>query len=104
MASTSMSDDRRALLKRKAHGPLVSAFAKLLARPNVVTIDVEMFWPPDDDAIQFRGEADKREVDWSHSIPTAHWQLPTDSRDEFPEDFYPEIKHLFRAAWKEASE
>lgn len=97
-----MSDDRRALLKRKAHRPLVSAFGKLLSRPNVATIDVEMFWPPDDDAIHFRGQADNRDGDWSHSIPTAHWQLATDSRDEFPKDLYPEIKHLFRAAWKEA--
>src|SRR5206468_3284403 len=98
-----MNDDRRARLKRKAHRPLVSALAKLLARPNVAAIDVEMFWPPDHDAIHFRAEADKRDADWNFSIPTNHWKLSTDSSDEFPEELYPEIKHLFRAAWKEAS-
>jgi hypothetical protein len=98
-----MSDDRRALLKRKAHRPLVSAFAKLLARPSLAAIDVEMFWPPDHDAIHFRAQADKRDVDWNFSVPTDHWKLPTDSSDEFPHELYPEIKHLFRAAWKEAS-
>lgn len=98
-----MNNDRRALLKRKAHRPLVSAFAKLLARPNVAVIDVEMFWPPDHDAIRFRARADKRDGDWGFSIPTEHWRLAADPSDEFPDELYPEIKHLFRAAWKEAS-
>ena len=97
-----MSNDRRTLLKRKAHRALVSAFAKLLARPRVTVIDVEMFWPPDHDVIHFRAEADNRDVDWDFSIPTNHWRLATDSSDEFPDELYAEIKHLFRAAWKEA--
>jgi hypothetical protein len=97
-----MSNDRRTLLKRKAHRALVSAFAKLLARPRVTVIDVEMFWPPDHDVIHFRAEADNRDVGWDFSIPTYHWRLATDSSDEFPDELYAEIKHLFRAAWKEA--
>jgi hypothetical protein len=97
-----MSDARRALLMRKAHRPLVAALGRLFALPNVATIDVEMFWPPDHDAIHFRGEADKRDANWNYSIPTEHWQLPTDPSDEIPDDLYPDIKHFFRAAWKEA--
>ena len=66
---TSMSENRRALLKRKAHRPLVSAFGKLLARPTVKSIDVEMFWPPDHDALHFRANGDERDVSWTFSIP-----------------------------------
>ncbi|MCE9524790.1 MAG: hypothetical protein K8R36_01900 [Planctomycetales bacterium] len=99
----SMGDDRRVRLKRKAHRPLVAAFVKLLARQGVAAIDVEMFWPPDDDAIHFRAEADKRDAEWKFLIPTDHWKLSTDSSDELPEELFREIKHLFRAAWKEAN-
>jgi hypothetical protein len=98
-----MSDDRRALLKKKAHRSLAAAFGKLLARPSIVAIDVEMFWPPDHDAIHFLAQADKRDADWSFTIPTDHWRLATDEADELPDELYPEIKHLFRTAWKEAS-
>src|SRR5262249_21177769 len=73
------------------------------ARPNVAAIDVEMFWPPDHDALRFRAQADKRDANWDFSIPTDHWKLATDSNGAFPEELYPEIKHLFRTAWKEAS-
>src|SRR5579862_1326441 len=98
-----MSDNRRALLKKLLLRPLASAFSKLLARPNIAAIDIEMFWPPDHDAIHFLARADKCDADWSFAIPTDHWRLATDEADELPEELYPEIKHLFRTAWKEAS-
>ena len=98
-----MSINRRTLLKKKVQPPLASALVKLLVRPNVGSIDVEMFWPPDHDSLHFRAQADKRDTEWSFSIPTDYWRLATDPVDDLPEELYREIKHLFRAAWKEAS-
>jgi hypothetical protein len=97
-----MDVERRARLKKKAHRPLASAFRKLLAGTNVMAIDVEMFWPPDHDAIHFLAQVDRQEADWDFSIPTEHWRLASDPDGEFPEGLYDDIKHLFRTAWREA--
>lgn len=97
-----MNTDRRAQLAKMAQRRLVSAFQKVLKRTGVTTIEVEMHWPPDDDAIHFQAQADHAEVTWDFSIPTAQWQLPTDPDEDDPEGLYEEVQHLFRTAWKEA--
>jgi hypothetical protein len=78
-----MNADRRAQLEKKAGRRLASAFRKVLKPPAVASIDIEMFWPPDHDGLHFLVQADKTEIDWDFSIPTADWQRPTDPVDDF---------------------
>ena len=92
--------ERRAQLEKKVQKRLVSAFHNVLKQPGIATIEVEMYWPPDDDVIDFQAQADHTEVEWDFSIPTAQWRLASDPVDELPEGLYEDIRHLFRTAWK----
>lgn len=101
-----MSSQRRAHLKKKAGGRLATAFRKVLRKHSPAILDVEMFWPPDHDAIHFLALADGEEPEWDYSIPTAHWRLkgdPADLPDSLYDELHDDIRHLFRSTWKEVN-
>ena len=98
-----MNADRRAQLEKNAGRRLAAAFRKVLKPPAVASIDIEMFWPPDHDGLHFLVQADKTDIDWDFSIPTAAWRQPTDAADEVPSGLEADIRHLFRTKWKEVS-
>jgi hypothetical protein len=96
-----MSEKRRAQLQRKTARPLAAAFRKFLAQPDLATIDVEMYWPPED-ALHFLMRANRQDVDKDFSIPAAHWRLTTDKTD-VPPGLHADIQFLFRKVWKETN-
>ncbi|WP_442511497.1 hypothetical protein SH528x_003178 [Novipirellula sp. SH528] len=99
-----MSLERREQLERKAGRRLSVAFRKVIKMSNPKAIDIEMFWPPDHDAINFLVQADRRDIDWNFTIPTAHWQISSDPEDTFPSHLLTDIRSFFRSTWKKVCE
>ena len=96
-----MSSERREQLERKAGRRLAAAFRKVIRACEPATIDIEMFWPPDHDAINFLVQEDHRDAEWDFTIPTEHWQIPSDPEDDFPSRLLADIRSFFRATWKD---
>ena len=99
-----MNTKRRLQLNRKSGRRLAAAFRKLIRKYEPATIDIEMFWPPDHDRINFLVRADcsvASEAGWDFTIPTSHWQIAGDPEDDFPPKLLADIRSFFRSIWKE---
>ena len=96
-----MSAERREQLKRKAGRRLNGAIRKVIRSAKPSTIDIEMFWPPDHDEINFLVQADWQPTEWDFAIPTSHWRLPHDRDDDAPSDLLADIRSFFRATWRQ---
>ena len=61
-----------------------------------------MYWPPDHDEIRFLAQVDRNDVVWDFSIATDSWATNDDPHDTWPADLEADIRHLFRATWKDS--
>ena len=96
-----MSAERRSLLDSKSRPRLVTLFRKALKLSKAKDIDIELFWPPEQEAILILVQAGKEVVDLQFSIPKTQWRIPTDPANSDPPKLYADILHLFRSVWKD---
>ena len=68
---------------------------------SAATIDVTMYWPPDHDGIHFLFGIGKDKHNWDFEIPSSHWQLVGEAKDNIPAGLMMDIRHLFREIWKD---
>ena len=96
-----MSHERRTQLTGKSGSKLTLILKKMLKVPEIRNIDVELFWPPDLEAIEIMVRCGGHRPDQSLTIPLSHWRLPTDPAHRDPPGLYADIMFVCRAVWKD---
>jgi hypothetical protein len=98
-----VSHERRTQLICKSGPKLTLILKRMLKVSEIKNIDVELFWPPDLEAIEIMVRCGGHNPDQTLTIPVSHWRLPTDPVHRDPPDLYADIIFVCRAVWKDIS-